>query len=808
MSVISSLAARSDGGLFVLGVSLCLAAALCVFRLRSRMRQMDGMVQASWIFLAGLEAGVGVWATQLLLLISYRPDVATGYDALIALSGVLVSVLGAILAFAIGWGGRDRTRLLAGSMVFSMMLGIDEYIAFKAASMAAVVHWEPVVIWCAMVVNMVTAHAALTVAGRARSFPRQLAGAGLVTFAVVAAHYLCLASMTVIPDIDVVLGANLIEPTSLMLVVIMLAAMIIIGGMGAAYIDDAQSAVTVRRLRRLADSAREGIVVVQRGQINDTNAFFCALVGASPAELLKRDLFDGLLRLEPVSMDGSDRRDGWVQPLDPQAAEIPVEIYLQDEQQARSSPDHVIITMRDMREQRAAERRIHFLAEHDGLTGLQNRKAMHVRLTEAVARARRTREKLAIICVNLDGFKSINDLHGQEAGDAMLAAYAHRLSRAVKAPSFVARHGGDEFVLVLFMAETESAIGLEAWTQGLVQDLRSPISFRTGPVEASACIGISLFPDNGNDADTLLINADTALQRAKSNGRMNVCFFEYETDNTVRERRDMARDLRRAIVNRELVVFYQPQARADCAELCGFEALVRWQHPEKGMIPADVFIPIAEEQGLIIELGEWVLQQACTEAATWPSRISVAVNLSPYQLTQTDLADRVRQTLFETGLPASRLELEVTESALFKNYQGALDTLRRIKAMGVGVAMDDFGTGFSSLSTLQSFPFDKIKIDKSFVQGIGQFDRSTVIVRAVLGIGRGLGIPVVAEGVETQAQLDFLKQEDCAAIQGYLLGRPAPLEDHRALFNAVTWGTAPAIHTLAPLTNLLDRAVS
>jgi EAL domain-containing protein (putative c-di-GMP-specific phosphodiesterase class I) len=249
-------------------------------------------------------------------------------------------------------------------------------------------------------------------------------------------------------------------------------------------------------------------------------------------------------------------------------------------------------------------------------------------------------------------------------------------------------------------------------------------------------------------------------------------------DNSIRERRNLARELRLAIANDELVVYYQPQAKTLDGAVCGFEALVRWRHPERGMIPPDQFIGIAEEQGMILELGEWVLRRSCTDAASWPRPISVAVNLSPIQLSQPDLADRVRQILFETGLPPSRLELEVTESALFRNYQGALDTLRRLKAMGLRVSMDDFGTGFSSLSTLQSFPFDKIKIDKSFVEGIGKLERSTVIVRAVLGIGRGLDIPVVAEGVETQEQLEFLRSEACDQIQGYLLGRPAPINDY------------------------------
>ena len=305
-------------------------------------------------------------------------------------------------------------------------------------------------------------------------------------------------------------------------------------------------------------------------------------------------------------------------------------------------------------------------------------------------------------------------------------------------------------------------------------------------MQVGASLGVSLYPDDGESGEALLVNADMALYRAKEDGRGSYRFFKREMDETIRERRTLARELRQAITADELVLHYQPLARAEDGEVCGYEALVRWRHPQRGMIAPIDFIPVAEESGLILPLGEWVLRRACADAAAWDKPLRIAVNLSPVQLHQANLPAVVHEVLMETGLAPRRLELEITETALFKDYQRALDNLRRLKALGVRIAMDDFGTGFSSLSTLQSFPFDKIKIDKSFVENIHRHDRATAIVKAVLGLGRSLDIPVTAEGVETLEQLEFLRGEACAEVQGYAIGRPAPLT---ALDD---WSEAPA----------------
>ena len=293
-------------------------------------------------------------------------------------------------------------------------------------------------------------------------------------------------------------------------------------------------------------------------------------------------------------------------------------------------------------------------------------------------------------------------------------------------------------------------------------------------------VGVAIYPNHGTDAATLLSNADAALYRAKAEGRGTVRFFEAEMNEALRERRTLQRDLQSAVAGGELVLHYQPQALIG-GDIVGFEALLRWHHPTRGIIPPGTFIPIAEDSGLIIAIGEWVLREACREAASWPTPLNIAINLSPVQFRHGDLPALVHSVLLETGLAPGRIELEVTESVLIGDFPRALSILRRLKSLGVRIAMDDFGTGYSSLSYLQSFPFDKIKIDRAFISNLERNPQSAAIVRAVIGLGRGLDLPVVAEGVETQGQLAFLSREDCKEIQGFLIGRPYPMAKYAQL---------------------------
>ena len=340
---------------------------------------------------------------------------------------------------------------------------------------------------------------------------------------------------------------------------------------------------------------------------------------------------------------------------------------------------------------------------------------------------------------------------------------------------FLARVGGDEFT-VITPTGTQPEIA-ERLAERFCAALDTDIEVDGNPMRVGLTIGVAIFPQDGADAVTLLANADAALFRAKSEARGSVRFFELSMDKQLRERRALQHDLRSAVAREELDLHYQPQAHIG-GEITGFEALVRWHHPRSGLVPPSTFIPLAEETGVIVALGEWVLRSACREAASWPKPLCVAVNLSPVQFQRGDLAKLVHEILLETGLSPSRLELEITEGVLIGDFSGAVATLRRLKNLGVRIAMDDFGTGYSSLSYLQSFPFDKIKIDQSFIANLAHSQQAATIIRAVIALGRGLDLPVVAEGVETQEQLKFLAAERCNEIQGFLIGRPKPIADY------------------------------
>jgi predicted signal transduction protein with EAL and GGDEF domain len=341
----------------------------------------------------------------------------------------------------------------------------------------------------------------------------------------------------------------------------------------------------------------------------------------------------------------------------------------------------------------------------------------------------------------------------------------------------VARLGGDEFTLIVEGPQPASASTV---AQRILELIAEEIEVDDRRLRAGVSIGIALFPDDAENASTLLANADAALYRAKGQGRGSVRFFEAEMDMQLRERRALQQDLQKALPEGQMSLYYQPQIRVG-GKTTGFEALIRWHHPVRGMISPAAFIPLAEESGSIIELGEWVLREACREAASWPNPLQIAVNLSPVQFRSGNLPELVHLALLESGLPAHRLELEVTEGVLVDDFARALSTLRRLKALGVRIAMDDFGTGYSSLSYLQSFPFDKIKIDRSFISNVESNAQSAAIVRAVIGLAHGLDLPVLAEGVETKAQLDFLAAESCNEVQGYLMGRPHPILQYSEL---------------------------
>lgn len=441
-------------------------------------------------------------------------------------------------------------------------------------------------------------------------------------------------------------------------------------------------------------------------------------------------------------------------------------------------PRYLIKTNEDITDRRQTESRMAHMAYHDTLTDLPNRAAFIQALTQMIDACSGTDEEFAVLSMDMDRLKEINDVFGHSLGDQLLIEVSGRIQDAARG-GVVARLSGDEFGLIIDGKQPQAAVAL---AERLVECMRAEFVIDGKSVRTGLTIGISVFPRHGTDAAALLANAGVALFRAKAKGRGTVTVFEAETDQQIRDRRALYQELTAALKGGQLSLHYQPQARTGhgvaSPEIVGFEALVRWTHPVRGVVsPAD-FIPLAEESGLIVELGEWVLREACREAASWPKPLRVAVNLSPAQFQHGDLVGLVHSILLETGLSPGRLELEITEGVLIGDFDRGLSLLRRLKVLGVRIAMDDFGSGYSSLTYLQAFPFDKIKIDRTFVLNLGCNTQSAAIIRAMISLGRGLDIPIVAEGVETQEQLNFLAEENCDQVQGYFLGKPAPIDQY------------------------------
>ena len=438
-----------------------------------------------------------------------------------------------------------------------------------------------------------------------------------------------------------------------------------------------------------------------------------------------------------------------------------------------------VATHEDITEQRRSEVKIEYMAHHDSLTDLANRVLLNERLAHALDKTD-PEQMVAVHHLDLDQFKAVNDTFGHPAGDKLLKIVADRLRGLVRETDTIARMGGDEFVIVQSaIADPADATSL---AQRVIRLMSEPYDLDGQQAVIGASIGSAVGPGDGSSPDKLLRNADLALYRAKGDGRGTFRFFEPAMDLQMQTRRIMEQDLRKALPAGEFELYYQPVVNLASNEISGFEALLRWNHPRQGMIAPATFIPLAEEIGFIVPLGEWVIRQACAAAARWPGDLRVAVNISAVQFRNAGLMQVIVGALANSGLDPTRLEIEITETVLLENKEATLDVLHQLRALGVRIAMDDFGTGYSSLTYLQSFPFDKIKIDRSFVKDITDNTGSLNIVRAVAALANGMGMTATAEGVETSEQLDRITSEGCTEMQGFLFSQPLPAHEIERLF--------------------------
>jgi diguanylate cyclase (GGDEF)-like protein len=433
-----------------------------------------------------------------------------------------------------------------------------------------------------------------------------------------------------------------------------------------------------------------------------------------------------------------------------------------------------LATHEDITERRRAEAEIVHLARHDGLTGLANRAEFNARLEEASKRLKRNGGAVTVMMLDLDKFKAVNDTRGHLAGDQLLVEVGRRLQSEIRETDVLARLGGDEFAIIQEGVPDQRA-GATALALRIISAITRPFDLNGHEARVGISIGLALAPAHGNESEQLMKCADLALYDAKANGRNDFRVFQDEMLKAADMQKLAESELRDAIAREEFELHYQPVISVETRRLCGAEALVRWRHPTRGLVAPDQFIPLAESTGLIVQLGEWVLRQACKDAASWPAHVKLAVNISAVQFRRGNLFDIILRILLETGLRPDRLELEITETALLENQEVHLATIRRLKSLGISMALDDFGTGYSAVNYLTIFPFDKIKIDKSFTQGVLNRRDCKAVIASTLALAQGLGTVTTAEGIETEEQFEYLRKAGVDIAQGYLFGRPVPL---------------------------------
>jgi len=786
LTVYNCLVTDHDLRLVGLAAVICALASFTAISLLHHVRKSAAGMQRVWLAVSATSTGFGIWATHFIAMLAFSPGVSTAYN--IVLTGF--SLVAAIFLTGIGlavavtsMAGSRWSASLGGAMVGGGIAAMH-YTGMAAFETMGQISWDPALVTVSIALGVLIGAVALPVGLRADSLKWKSLGALLLTLAICSHHFTAMGAAAVVPDPAVQLSETAL-PSGLLAIAVALASFMIVvlalGGVALEVRERRRQELEADRMRGLANAAVEGLLICDGQMIVTVNDNFAALIGASSADSvagakLEHYLPDADLRLKLFESENQlvetilFHSDG---------SEIAVEA-IQRVVDLGGKP-HRAIAIRDLRARKEAERNILFLAHHDALTGLPNRSTFNKKLDHEIEAALQSGRRLAVLCLDLDRFKEVNDLFGHAAGDRALQAVAKHITSLLDDNQMMARLSGDEFAIIVPGLTNPATAGRIA--ESVLESLQVAIDGAETGQPIGTSIGIAICPDDATDRHALLSHADTALYRAKNEGKGTYRYFEAAMGAAVRERRLLEHDLRNAIPRGELKLVYQPQKCIRTGKIVGFEALLRWRHPTRGDISPAEFIPLAEDTGIILQVGEWVLRTACREAATWKEPLTVAVNVSAVQIHNANFAHAIHEILFETGLAAARLELEITETALIRDLNRALATLRRIKILGVRIAMDDFGTGYSSLSNLRAFPFDKIKIDGSFIKSVNVNDQGAAIVRSVLGLGRALNLHVLAEGVETSAELDFLKNELCNEAQGFLLGRPADIETFRRLTN-------------------------
>jgi diguanylate cyclase (GGDEF)-like protein/PAS domain S-box-containing protein len=767
------LTVEHDLRLVAVAAILCALSAIAAVGTARRAVLAPASSRTLWLLVAGFVTGVGIWGTHFVSMLAYEAPVPIRYG----MPGSVGSLILAVAVAGCGWTYAVRARHAfaapAGGAVIGAGIATMHFMGIDAMHVGARLYWDAGLVAAAVLMGMQFAAIAATVLVR---YPTRagLAGAALaLVLGVVSLHFTAMGALELVP-----LGPGIVNETdgaSRLLALTVAFGVILVTGVGlaAAALDvhlGARREAESRRLRTLADATFEGIAVVRDGIMQDMNLRFCEMLGLERTDLvnlpisklaLGRETVDALAQLDehrPVTCR-LRCRDG-------SAMTVQVRTRMMEFDDERSQ----VLAFRDVSSEERARARMTHLAHHDTLTGLPNRLKFREALEGALKQAWQDDAMVALIFFDLDRFKEVNDVHGHSTGDALLKAVSERMLDALPKGAIAARLSGDEFAVVLPDVDSREEAVLVA--QRVVDNVGSPLILGQLHLKVSASGGVTLFPLDGEDPDRLMNQADLALYRAKGQGRNQVREFDPKLGQMLQERRMLENDLGLALEDELLELHFQPQARLGDGAIAGYEALVRWNDERRGYVPPAEFVGIAEDSGLILKMGEWVLKAACREAVNWPEDRRVAVNVSPAQFRQGNLVFSVQQALRASGLAPERLEIEITEGVLIDDETRALNVMRALKELGVGLAIDDFGTGYSSLSYLRAFPFDKIKIDRSFMTGIHLDRQAQIIVNATIELARELDIRVVVEGIEDFDELAALGCQPDLILQGYLLSRP------------------------------------
>jgi len=783
--VLNCLFTEHDLRLVALGGAICLLSSAVAISLFHRAQASSGQSRVVWVALDAVVSGCGIWATHFIAMLAYAPGEGAGYHIGITLLSLVFAIGITAVGLSIAVSELHKSAVAIGGAVVGTGVAAMHYTGMMAFEIPARIVWSPAIVVSSILFGSAFGALALLVADRREKSSRTVAATVLLTVAIVSHHFTGMGAITLVPDPSIAVDGLTIPPQVLSFLTAAAAAIILVMSLLVAVIDR-RSKGELHKQKMVLDTALENMsqglgMFDAQGRILMFNERYAEMLGRTDLPLKGRLLVDVLTDLKSAGRwqgDPEELVSGLI--AEAQAGRIGTRTIVQNGRSIRIVDQPMkgggwVATFEDITEWQQAQAQISHMARHDALTNLPNRTLFREELEQALRLVKRS-DQLAVLCLDLDHFKEINDSLGHPIGDALLMEVGRRLGECVTDHDTVARLGGDEFAVVQFCKDCDpSAVPLLA--SHIVERISEPYTIGGHQLVIGVSIGISLAPEDGKNPDELLKKADLALYRAKADGRGTYRFFETGMDARAQARRLLELDLRAALPRKEFEVYYQPIRDIAGDKVVAFEALVRWNHPLRGMISPVSFIPLAEETGLIIPLGEWVLRQACTDATRWPEEVCVAVNLSPVQFKNPNLVSSVKSALQQSGLAPHRLELEITESVLLQNSAATLAVLHELRAFGVRISLDDFGTGYSSLSYLRSFPFDKIKIDRSFVTELATREDSMAIVRAVTGLGKSLGIVTTAEGVETDAQFELLRREGCTQAQGYLFSKPRPVAE-------------------------------